>query len=221
MRWGETVNVRNGDGQVVLTYRSFASVVSIVAALVAGIVIVAGVAAALFLIAEKRPGAAGASIILSLGFSAIIAALVPRTRVTLYDGNKPALLIAQVSKAALPQTTYAVSTPEGETIALLKRTILSRLGRNKWSIDSPADQGGSALAMEESFWRAIVRKVAGKFDRTSEANIRIFHQGVASGVIVRRPDPTGDHDYLDLTSSGTLDHRVAVALATLVFGAEP
>jgi hypothetical protein len=221
VRWGEPVNVRNGDGQVVLTYRSFASVISIVAALVAGIVIVAGVAAALFLIAEKRPGAAAASIILSFGFSAIIATLVPRTRVTLYDGNRPALLIAQVSKAALPRTTYTVSTPEGETIALLKRSALSRLGRNTWSIDSPADQRGSAFAMEESFWRAIVRKVAGKFDRTREANVRIFHQGVASGVIVRRPDPTGDHDYLDLTSNGTLDHRVAVALATLVFGAEP
>jgi hypothetical protein len=221
VRWGEPVNVRNSDGQVVLTYRSFASVVSIVATLVAGIVIVAGIAAALFLIAEKRPGPAAASIVLSLGFSAIIAALVPRTRVTLYDGDKPALLIAQVSTAALPRTTYKVSTPEGETIALLKRSAFARLGRNTWSIDSPPDQRGSAFATEESFKHAIVRKIAGKFDRTREANMHIVHQGIESGVIVRRPDEAGDHDYLELTPSGTLDRRAAVALATLVFGAEP
>lgn len=218
---GETAHIRNGDGEVVLTYRGFASVVTIVAALVAGIVIIAGVAAALFLIAEHRGAAAVLSIILSIGFSGFIAALVPRTRVTLYEGENPALTIAQRSRVAFPRTSYAISTADGTTIAFLGRNILSRLGRNSWSIDSPADQRGSAFAIEESYWRAIVRKFVGKFNRGREANIRIYHQGVASGVIVRRPDQTGEADYLDLASGGTLDRRVAVALATLVFGAEP
>ncbi|HEV8658515.1 MAG TPA: hypothetical protein VGS96_07780 [Thermoanaerobaculia bacterium] len=204
-----------------MTYRGFASVVSIVAALVAGIVIVAGAAAALFLIAERRSGAAAASVMLSLGFSAVIATLVPRTRVTLYDGSKPTLVITQKSRFAFPRTRYAVKTHDGTTIALLGRSMLSRLGRNSWSIDCPIDQRGSGFAVEESLMRAIVRKFAGKFDRSREANIRLYHQGIASGVIVRRPDATGEADYLDLSDNGTLDRRVAVALATLVFGAEP
>jgi hypothetical protein len=196
-------------------------VVTIVAALVASIVIIAGAAAAIFLIAERRTAAAAAALFLSFGFSAIIAALVPRTRVTLYDGSKPALLIEQQSRVAFPRTTYAVKTPDGTTIAHLGRSILSRLGRNSWSIDSPADQRGSAFAVEESFGRAMIRKFAGKFNAKHEANVRIYHQGVSSGVIVRRPDSSGDCDYLDMADGRSLDRRVAVALATLVFGAEP
>ena len=206
---------------MVLTYRGFASVVSIVGALVAGIVIVAGAAAALFLFAERRQLPAVASMVLSLGFSAVIATLVPRTRVTLYDGSKPSLVIVQRPRVAFPRTTYAVKTPDGATIALLGRSMLSRLGRNSWSIDSPVDQRGSGFAVEESLGRALVRKFAGKFNRSHQANIRLYHQGLASGVIVRRPDQTGEADYLDLAANGTLDRRVAVALATLVFGAEP
>lgn len=216
-----TAHIRNGDGQVLLTYRGFASIVTIVAALVAGIVLIAGVAATLFLFAEHHPGAAILALVLSFGFSSFIAALVPRTRVTLYEDETPALLITQQSRVAFPRTSYAVKSADGTTIAILGRNILSRAGRNSWSIDSPADQRGSAFAIEESFWRAIVRKFAGKFNRTQEANIRIYHQGVSSGVIVRRPDQTGEADYLDLASNATIDRRVAVALATLVFGAEP
>ena len=217
----ETAHIRNSDGHVLLTYRGFASIVTIVAALVAGIVLVAGIASMLFLIAEHHPGAAALALILSFGFSGFIAALVPRTQVTLYDGEAPALVITQQSRIAFPRTSYAVKTADGSTIATLGRNILSRLGRNSWSIDSPADQRGSAFAVEESFWRAIVRKFVGKFNKTREANIRIYHQGVASGVIVRRPDQTGEADYLDLASNATIDRRAAVALATLVFGAEP
>ncbi len=218
---GETAHIRNSDGEVLLTYRGFASIVTIVAALVAGIVLVAGIAAAAFLIAEHRTGAAIAVIVLSAGFSGFIAALVPRARVVLYEGDQPALLIAQQSRVAFPRTAYAIRTPDGDTIAIIGRSILSRLGRNSWSIDSPVDQRGSAFAIEESFSRAIVRKFIGKFKRSREANIRIFHQGVATGVIVRRPDQTGEADYLDVSANAALDHRVAVALATLVFGSEP
>lgn len=206
---------------MLLTYRGFASVVTIVAALVAGIVMVAGIAGMLFLIAEQRAGAAILAIVLAIGFSMFIAALVPRASVTLYADDEPALFITQNSRVAFPRTSYAVKTTDGATIAHLRRSILSRLGRNSWSIDSPADQRGSAFAIEESFWRAMVRKVIGKFNRTREANIRIYHNGVSSGVIVRRPDQTGEADYLDMAASATLDRRVAVALATLVFGLEP
>lgn len=183
--------------------------------------IVAGVAAMLFLIAEHRGAAAFVSLLLAFGFSGFIAALVPRTRVTLYNGETPALFIMQQSRAAFPRTTYAVRTSEGTTIAMLRRSMLSRLARNSWTIDAPPDQRGSGYAIEESLRRAIVRKFIGKFDRKREANMQIFHQGVSSGLIVRRPDESGEADYLDLAANGTLDRRVAVALATLVFGAEP
>lgn len=218
---GETAEIRNGDRQVVLTYRGFATVVNIVAGLVAGIVMVAGIAAALFLLNEHRPVAAGAAAVLSVTFSFIIAALVPETRVMLYEGAIPVLQIVQTSRSAFPATRFAVQTPDGRTIGVLRRSMFSRLARNSWSIDAPPDQRGAGFAVEESFGRALVRKFAGKFSSAREANIRIYDHGIASGLIVRRPDASGETDYLDLPASGTLDRRVAVALATLVFGAEP
>ena len=221
MRAGETAHIRNADGEVVLTYRGFATVVNVVAALVAAIVIVAGFAAALFLINEHRSLAAAAALVLSIVFSFVIAALVPDMRVTLYDGTTPVLHIIQMSRAAFPATKYAVESAEGGTIAVLRRSMISRLARNSWSIDAPPDQRGAGFAVEESFWRALVRKFAGKFSRAREANVRIYDHGIASGLIVRRPDATGETDYLDVAANTSLDRRVAVALATLIFGSEP
>ena len=91
VRAGEVSSIRDNSGEVRLTYRSFATVVGIVALFVAAVVLFAGAAATVFLIAEGRFGAAAAAAILSLAFSGIIAGMVPPVRVTLYDGPKPAL----------------------------------------------------------------------------------------------------------------------------------
>ena len=75
---GQTANVRDDAGAVVLSYRSFASVVGIIAALVAGVVAVAGAAGVLFLLLEKRPFPAAIALVLSAIFAVIIILLVPR-----------------------------------------------------------------------------------------------------------------------------------------------
>jgi hypothetical protein len=218
---GETASIRDASGQVVLTYRSFASVVGIVASLVISIVLVTGLASALFLRAEGRPGAAVASAVLAILFAIVIAALVPHTRVTLYSGTDPVLRIVQSSRFSFPATTWTVRLPEGDTLAYLKKGAFSRLARNKWTVSVPPDDRGSAYAAEESFRRAIVRKILGKFRPRFEANMRLVHNGVPAAVIIRRPDESGKVDYLEMTSGANLDPRVSVALATLVFGLEP
>lgn len=219
MRAGDPAEIRSADNETVLTYRGFASILTIVAALVDAIVLTTGLAAMMFLIAEHRVPAAAAAILLSLGFAVVIAMLVPRTRVTLYDGVRPVLTIAQKS-LTMPAATYAVTTFDGKTIALLRRSIFSRFGRNRWLI-SLMETKGHAYAIEESLSRALLRKILGKFNRLHESNVRIFNGTGSAGVIVRRPDQTGEADYLDLPANGTLDRRVAVALATLIFGLEP
>jgi hypothetical protein len=221
VRAGEITTIRDGEGNDVLTYRSFASVVPIVGALMAGIVLVTGAAATLFLFMEGRIGAAIASVALSLGFSGIIAALIPPIRVTLYNGDTPALVIAQRSRIPFRAPTYVVLTPENEPLATLKRHAFSRLGRTRWTIDAPTDQRGVAWAVEESLRRAMTRKIAGKFQRRLQTNIRIMHHGGAIGTIIRRPEENGEYDILEVSPGATLDRRVAVALATLVFGSEP
>jgi hypothetical protein len=209
-------NIRGGDGQVLLSYRSFASVVGIVATLVSGIVMLAGLAAVLFLIAEHSPARAIAALLLTLIFAFFIALLVPRINVTLYDEHHPALTLSQ--RSVFPTATYIVATPNGTTLAELRKTAFSRLGRHRWTI---AQEGRLlAEAREESWPAAIRRKVLGKFNRRFETNLRIESGGLEAGRILRRPGDHGLADLLELTND-TLDRRIAVALATLILGREP
>ena len=222
VRTGETATISDGSGNPLFTYRSFASVTGIVAALVAGIVLVSGIAASAFLFAEKRPAAAGASLFLTLAFASVIAALVPRVRVTLYDAaGKPILKVRQQNRAPLPGTRFAVRGADGHTAATVHRSAFSRILAHRWRIDAPPDQNGVAFAAEDSLRGALVRKVAGKFERKYQTNIRIIHNGIEAAKIVRRPDDRGEYDYLDIDPSASLDRRVALALAVLVFGMEP
>lgn len=203
--------IRDANDHVLLTYRSFATVAGIVAALVSGIVAVAGFAATLFLLAEGEPIRAIAALILTIAFAFLIALLVPRVNVTLYDDGQPALTISQ--KAVFPAACYAVATPNGATLAELRKSVFSRLGRNHWSIVHEGRYAGGAA--EESFSRALVRKLLGKFSRRFESNVILDH----GGAIIRRPN-SNRVDVLELTSDA-VDRRVAVALATLVLGREP
>ncbi len=217
---GETVRVRDDEGNVVLTYRSFASVVGIVAALTAAIVLLAGAAATMFLFAEHRPGAALIAMLLSISFALLIAMLVPPTSVTLYDGPNAALSIAQDSRAAFPLISFAILTTDGVRIARVRRSFLSRLGRNRWRI---YDARGRFIgeAVEESAGRALIRKFAAKFNRRYDADVLLQMGPIEAGRIVRREDRAAEVDVLDLPAASPLDRRIAVALSTLILGIEP
>lgn len=209
-------NIRSDQGQILLSYRSFASVVGIVAALVSAIVSLAGLAAVLFLFAEGSPVRAIAALGLTLLFAFFIAMLVPHVNVTLYDEHHPALTISQ--RATHPGTSYVIAAPNGTPLAEVRKGAFARLGRHRWMIY----QEGRLLAeaKEESWSRAMRRKVLGKFNRRYETNFLIESGGIDIGRIIRRPDAHGDVDVLELTNDA-LDRRVAVALATLVLGREP
>lgn len=222
MRAGDTATIADSEGRPLLTYRSFATVVGVVAAFVAGIVLVAGLAATLLLMVQERPGAAASSLILTLAFATGIAALVPRIRVTLYDAtSKPALKIVQQGHLLFAPARYSVRTPEGETLGVIRKGAFSRLLAHRWTITTAPPEKRVAHAAEESLARSLVRKVLGKFKRKYQTNIRIMQAGAQAGLIIRRPDDRGVADVLELQPGSALDRRVAVALATLVFGAEP
>lgn len=210
---GETVRIRDDEGNALFTYRSFASVIGIVAALVASIVVVAGIAATLFLLAEHSAFAAIGALALSVFFALVIVSLVPPINVTLFNDSSPALTIAQTSRSSFPSMTFAVVTPEGASIGVLRKQLLSRIGRNRWQV------GGAGYAIEESLTRALLRKIAGKFSRRYEANMIVYNPYEVARII-RRPDAHGDVDVLEITGD-KVDRRLLVALATLVFGSEP
>jgi len=210
LRAGEVTSVRGAGDEVLLTYRSFAGVVGVIAAFLAGIVAVAGAAGVLLLVYQGAPLRALLVLTLTIAFSIVIAMLV-----TLYEENHPALTISQ--RAVFPSATYIVATPNGAHLAELRKSFVSRLGRNRWTITQDGRYLGEAH--EESCGGAILRKLFGKFSRKFETNVSITYGGVDAGRIVRRPE-AGHTDLLELAGEA-LDRRVAVALATLVLGREP
>lgn len=204
------------DGRVLLSYRSFASAAGIVAALVSAIVALAGFAAVLLLIAEGAPARALGVLLLTIAFAWLIARLVPRVEVTLYDEHHPALTISQ--RTVFPTGIYDIATPNGATVAELRKSVFSRLGRNRWTIVQEGRYVGEAA--EESFLRALVRKFLGKFNRSYETNVSVTYGGIEAARVLRRPDAYGNVDVLEITSDN-IDRRIAVAVATLVLGREP
>lgn len=219
---GETAYIRGEDGNALLSYRSFASAVGIIAALLSAVVLAAGVMGMLFLlIMEQRPLPAIAALMLSAVFAALIVMLIPATNVTISDAGAPVITVVQQPGLSFPSVTYVVSTPESNPVARITSSFLSRLGRNRWSLDSADDFLARGEAVEESFGRALVRKAFGTFAPAYQSNIRITWMGEEAGWIIRRPGADGHADVLDLNPATTLDRRVAVALAVLVLGSEP
>ena len=184
-----------------------------IATLVTGVVLVAGIAGTVLLIHEKSPLRAIVALVLTVSFALLITHLVPRTNTTLFDDGNPALTITQRAAA-----TYLVSAPNGTLLGQLRKSSFSFLGRTRWSVT----QNGRVLAeaIEESFGRAVLRKLYGKFSRRYETNLFIRLPGIEMGKIIRRTNGTGAADVLELTGDA-LDRRIAVALATVVFGREP
>jgi hypothetical protein len=219
---GEIATIRGEDSEALLTYRGFASIVGIVAALVGAIVAVTGIGAFAFLLHEKRPIPAAAALLLSAGFCVLIAYIIPSISVTIYDGTSPLITIVQQSHS-LPSVTFAVAGADGRRLARFRKTLLSRLGRNRWVILAADSNARLGQAIEESLVRALVRKLLGKFARRFESNFRLDIMGREAGVIRRRPDGKGAVDVLNLSadSTTTLDRRVLIALATLILGSEP
>jgi hypothetical protein len=215
---GEVARIRDDDNAILLTYRSFSSPVPVVATLVAFIVVVAGVLAAIVLLAERHPLSGIGSLMLSAFFSLGIVMLIPPINVKLYEASSLALAIVQRSRSTFPTVTYGVATPDGVTLALLQKSMFSRMGRNRWSITSA---GGVeiARAVEESLARAFIRKLGGKFNRAFEADVVVLVPGGEAARIVRRGSGS-EVDVLHVKSSA-IDPRVAVALATLILGSEP
>ncbi|HYH08581.1 MAG TPA: hypothetical protein VEK11_16110 [Thermoanaerobaculia bacterium] len=203
--------IRDDEGNVLLSYRSFASVVGIVAALVSGIVIVAGIAAVIFLQSEGAPLRGLAALLLTIAFAFLISLLVPRINVTLYDEHHPALTLQQ--RKVFPAATYVVAAPNGMTLAELRKTFLSRLGRHRWTISQNGRYVGEAI--EDGFFRALLRKLLGKFSRAFETDVVLRYGGMDVARIHRR-----NGDVLEIAHDA-LDRRVAVAVAMLVLGREP
>lgn len=216
LRPGEHATIRGENGDTILSYRAFASIVGVVAGLVAAIVAVAGLAGTALLVAEGAPFRAGAALALTALFVFFIVLLVPKTKFQLQHEGSVVLSVSQTS--LFPATKYTVTAPDGSSVGELRRGLLARIGRERWTIHHEGAYVGEAS--EASLLRAWRRRIAGKFSRRWQTDLVVEHGAMEAARIHRRPDTEGRTDYLEITSD-LGDRRIAVALATLLFGGEP
>jgi hypothetical protein len=212
-----------GDDGTTLWYRSFVSVTSLVATLVTAFVSLCGVAAVTYLLIDGRFGGALLSLLVTAAFEVVIPLLVPPAHVVFFSDTSlttRALEIVQVGRPLLPADRFSVRSADGKELGQIERSALSRLTRHRWLI---FDHDGSprAMTIEESTARAMIRKLTGKFRPDLDSDLLLTIDDAAAGRLIRRT--SGERVTLDLSPGRrqSLDERLVVAMAALVFGLEP
>src|SRR5512140_3695 len=120
----DRATVRNEAEQPLFYFRRQTDLVGCVAAVMAGIVVTAGVAASIVLVSEHTLLPALLAIALMVAFAAVILWLVPRKHFYVYDDDAMkhvALLAWQESRFSFPSLRYSARLGDGTVIAAFER----------------------------------------------------------------------------------------------------
>ena len=222
--YGERSTVRDEDGKPLFYYRRPVNLVGFVAGLVAGFIFLAGLASTVFLAIDRRIIPAALALILTAIFFTIVLLLVPRRHIYLYKDESMtsvALMLWQETRLSFPVLRFTARVPDGTMIGCFTKSAFSSLGRHRWAIFDRMGAARIGHAVEDSFSRAMIRKVLGSFFGMLRTNFLLFMNGRQVGVIDRRTTPL-DRYFLDLRGEAgeQVDRRVALALAVLIDGLE-
>jgi pSer/pThr/pTyr-binding forkhead associated (FHA) protein len=215
--WGEIVAVRDQASGTCFHYRRSFSVVAIVAAIVASLVLFAGSIVAAFLAVEKHQLLAGVAVALTLLFAVGILLLVPKRHVHIFGDEALSQLVLAISEESvfgLPIVTFRVRLADGSTVGYLTKNALLNLVRGRWDfLDHDRRRVGSAL--EQGVGRPLLRKFLGDFFGLLTTDYAVLlTNGARSGAYYRR-QPPGTPRRIELPSSRP-DPRLALAFALLV-----
>lgn len=222
--YGERSTVRDEDGKPLFYYRRPVNLIGFVAGLVAGFIFLAGLASTIFLAIDRRIIPAALALVLTAIFFTIVLLLVPRRHIYLYRDESMtsvALMLWQETRLSFPILRFTARVPDGTMIGCFTKSAFSSLGRHRWAIFDRMGVARIGHAVEDSFSRAMIRKVLGSFFGMLRTNFLLFMNGQQVGVIDRRTTPL-DRYFLDLRGEGgeQVDRRVALALAVLIDGLE-
>lgn len=215
----DRATVRNEAEQPLFYFRRHTDLVGCVAAVMAGIVVVAGAAASVILVSESSVFPALLAVALMVAFAAVILWLVPRKHFYIYDDpamKHVALLAWQESRFSFPSLRYSARLGDGTVLAGFERRASSRLGRHRWWI---YDRHGSPVgsATESSLVRAFFHNFLGSLFGIFRSDFRIVANGRPVGVVRLDAGPL-DRRILDLNEDphATFDRRIALVLAVII-----
>ncbi|HEY5611346.1 MAG TPA: FHA domain-containing protein [Thermoanaerobaculia bacterium] len=213
--YGETSTIRDEHEKPLFYFRRSFHLIAFVAGLVAGMVVIAGLAAAGFLLAERVPAQAFLALVLTIVFIGVILSLVPRRYIQIYDDEQLtsiALMLWQESRLSFPRLRFSVRLGDGTVIGSLEKNWYSNFGRRRWWFLDKLGTRKGRHAREDSFSRAIFRL---------KTNYRLYDGGKPVATLARRDTPFERH-LLDLTAdvSRALDRRMALGFAMLLESVE-
>jgi hypothetical protein len=216
---GEVSSVRSEKGEALFWFKRTASVVGMVAGVLAAMVLISGAAAAVFLALESRFLPAAGAAALTVAFSALMLALVPRRFVVLYRNEAltgKVLSVLQESRFSFPSVRFSARGEDGATIAYFERNSLRGLGfaGSRWWILDHASSAAIGYATE-SAGAAWQRKLFG-FLVAPRANYTVTVGVRPSGTIQQRREPNGLAVDMGGDANFTLDRRIALALGLLI-----
>lgn len=216
-------SVQDDDRRPLFYFRRPINLVGIVATLVGGFIVVSGIAAVAFLLADSRFFSALLAMAMTVGFSWIVVMLIPRKAIVIFDDEalqSPSIVLFQESRFAFPILRFSVRGAEGTPFAFFQKNAFRNLLKRTWWMYGPASPDPVGYAVEESLLRATLRKIGARVFGL-RTNFRILYQGSRVGVLNRR-EIREDRYALDLTEDPdfTFERRTAVAFAVMIDAVE-
>jgi hypothetical protein len=135
--------------------------------------------------------------------------------------REPLLRILQDQRLAVLRRSYTVVTPDGETLARLRKQYIHNVLRKRWYVETPAGQV-VAMAIEDSVVLSLLRRVLGSFFGLLRTNFLLVRVGGADDGVVfgefNRKFTVLDRYVLDLSGDAErwMDRRVALALGVML-----
>lgn len=220
---GGVSSVQDDDRTPLYYFKRPINLVGIVATLVGGFVVVSGIAAVAFLLADSRFFSALLAIAFTVGFSWIILMLIPRKAIVIFNDESllsPSIVVLQESRFAFPVLRFSVRGPDGQPFAFFQKNAFRNLLKRTWWMYDSTSGDPVGYAVEESLLRATLRKIGARVFGL-RTNFRLLYRGSRVGVLDRR-QIRDDRYALDLSEDTefTFDRRTALAFAVMIDGVE-
>lgn len=220
---GGVSSVQDDDRRPLYYFKRPINLVGIVATLVGGFVVVSGIAAVAFLLADSRFFSALLAIALTVGFSWIIIMLIPRKAIAIFNDESlqsPSIVLVQESRFAFPVLRFSVRGQDGKPFAFFQKNAFRNLLKRTWWMYDSASGDPVGYAVEESLLLAALRKIGARVFGM-RTNFRLIYRGSRVGVLDRR-QIKDDRYALDLSADSdfTFDRRTALAFAVMIDGVE-
>jgi hypothetical protein len=214
------MKVRDDAETPLFWIRRHVTLITFIANVLAGVVIISGLAGTLFLAREQNILPAVVATILTFFFSVIIVSLAPRRFLHVFLDeacDHKFVSLWQESRFPFPRTRFSARSGNGTVFAVFEKLNINPFGRRRWWVRDEDGHARIGYAVEDSLVRALARKVFGNFLAVLRPDYTMF-VGVRRCGFIDRSAVGDGRILLDMNDDPgfTMNRRTALALALLI-----